>query len=78
MPVADDTDIEQGYIDKELRKQLVEAIKSLGEPDSEIIVRKFYFGESSKQISERLAMTVSAIDTRASRALKKLRTRIAF
>lgn len=78
VPVADNTDIEQGYINKELRKHLVEAIKSLGEPDSEIIVRKFYFGESSKQISARLAMTVSAIDTRASRALKKLRTKVEF
>ena len=54
-------------------KGSIKSYKSLGEPDSEIIIRKFYFGETSKQIAERLAMTVSAIDTRASRALKKLR-----
>ena len=56
----------------------MDAVKGLGEPDSEIIIRKFYLGENSKQISDRLSMTVSAIDTRASRALKKLRTKIAI
>ena len=56
----------------------MDAVKGLGEPDSEIIIRKFYLGESSKQISDRLSMTVSAIDTRTSRALKKLRTKIAI
>lgn len=71
--IADKTNVEKEYENKELRESLITAVKSLGEPDSEIIIRKFYFGETSKQIAERLAMTVSAIDTRASRALKKLR-----
>ena len=65
-------------VSKELKAALMDAVKGLGEPDSEIIIRKFYLGESSKQISDRLSMTVSAIDTRTSRALKKLRTKIAI
>lgn len=71
--VPDKANVEQTYISKEQKKELLEAVKSLGEPDNEIIVRKYYLGESSKQISERLEMSVTAIDTRCSRALKKLR-----
>lgn len=72
--VPDKANVEQSYISKEQKQELLEAVKSLGEPDNEIIVRKFYYGESSKQISERLKISVNAIDTRSSRALKKLRT----
>ena len=72
--VQDKADIEQEYINKEQKKKLLEAVKSLGIPDSEIIIRKYYMGESSKEIAERLSLTVNAVDTRTSRALKKLRS----
>ena len=49
------------------------AIKNLGEPDSSIIFRKYYYGESSEKIAEILDMTPSNVDTRAHRAIKKLR-----
>ena len=71
--VSDKTDIEGDYINKERKKQLLEAVKSLGSPDGEIIIRKYYLGESSKEIAERLSLSVNAVDTRTSRALKKLR-----
>lgn len=71
--VHDNTDVEQAYITKEQKKELLDAVSDLGEPDNEIIVRKYYLGESSKEISERLSMSISAVDTRCSRALKKLR-----
>ena len=73
MDIADKTNVEKEYLSKELKHHLIAAVKSLGEPDSEIIIRKYYFGETTKQISNRLSMTISAIDTRASRALKRLR-----
>ena len=72
--ISDNTDIEDSYIKKEQKKKLLEAVKSLGSPDSEIIVRKYYMGESSKEIAEKLSLTVNAVDTRTSRALKKLRS----
>lgn len=53
----------------------MQAIKDLGEPDHEIIVQKYFFNESSNSISKRLGMTVTAIDSRASRAIKELRER---
>lgn len=52
---------------------LTNAILSLGEPDREIIVRRFYYRESSASVAGRLGMTAGTVDTRVSRALKKLR-----
>lgn len=71
--VQDGTNIESDYINKERKKKLLEAVKSLGSPDGEIIIRKYYLGESSKEIAERFSLSVNAVDTRTSRALKKLR-----
>ncbi|MGI5968350.1 MAG: sigma-70 family RNA polymerase sigma factor [Lachnospiraceae bacterium] len=75
--LSDSINIEEEYIISEQKRMLLDAVNKLGEPDHEIIVRKYYFGESSKQISARLSMTVSAIDTRSSRALVKLRKLLA-
>jgi RNA polymerase sigma-70 factor (ECF subfamily) len=65
--------VEESFITNETSNILMKAICDLGEPDHEIIVRKFYFRERSKDISRRLNMTVTAIDSRTSRALVKLR-----
>lgn len=70
---ADDFSVEEEFLTAETRKQLLSAVKTLGEPDREIIVRKFYLREPSRDIAARLHMTVSAIDTRTHRALKKLK-----
>lgn len=52
---------------------LTEAVKSLGTPDSEIVLRRYYFGQSSKEIGEALGIKPNTVDQRLSRALKKLR-----
>ena len=52
---------------------LIETVKSLGEPDSEIILRRYYFGQSSKEIGAALGMKPNTVDQRISRGLKKLR-----
>ncbi|MBQ7060184.1 MAG: RNA polymerase subunit sigma-24, partial [Clostridia bacterium] len=52
---------------------LFTAINGLGEPDREIVVRKYFLNEPSKSIAKRLDMSVSAVDTRTHRALKKLK-----
>lgn len=70
---ADGFSVEGDVEDKELRLELMKAIRDLGEPDREIIVRKFYLSQSSKEIGEKMNLTVSNIDTRTHRALKKLR-----
>jgi len=45
----------------------------LGEPDHEILIRKFYLLQPSKVIAEKMGMSVSAVDTRTHRAIAKLR-----
>ena len=71
--ISDDIDIEGEIAEDELRREVLNAIKSLGEPDSSILIRKFYFGESSKDIANALKLTVSNVDTRTHRSLDKLR-----
>lgn len=70
---TDGVSLEGRLLRQEERSQLLEAIQALGEPDREIIVRKYYLSQSSKEIVARLGMTVSNVDTRTHRAIEKLR-----
>ncbi len=72
---ADDTDavFEFDFEDKEMRAKLIEAVRELKSPDREIIIRKFFYSQSSKEIAATLDMSVSNVDTRTHRALGRLR-----
>ncbi len=71
--IADDVMLESELSEDELRRRVLRAVEDLGEPDSSIIFRKYYYGESSKEIAKALGLSVSNVDTRAHRALNKLR-----
>ena len=71
--VSDGTSLESDLEYQELRRAVLDEVKSLGEPDREILLRKFYLGESSKDIAKALKISVSVVDTRTSRAVEKLR-----
>lgn len=71
--ISDETNLEESVLKQELIKEVFNSIESLGEPDSSIIFRKYYYGESSNAIASRLNMTESSVNTRTHRALKKLR-----
>ena len=73
LKIPDGPDMSQNLEEKELLERVFGRIRLLGRPDSDIIFRKYYLGQSSKQIAEALKMTVSNVDTRAHRALLKLR-----
>ena len=73
LQIADDVSISSELVENELRREVFDAVKKLGEPDTSIIIRKYYFGESSKEIAEALKLTASNVDTRTHRALNKLR-----
>lgn len=70
---ADNFSIEEDLEDRDTRSALIKAVKNLGEPDREILIRKFYLAQSSKEIADKLKMTVSNVDTRTHRAIQKLR-----
>lgn len=69
----DSLDVADDLEEKELRARLLDGIKALGEPDSAILIRKYYLGQSTKAIAEALGLSVSNVDTRAHRAIRKLR-----
>ena len=73
LQIADDFTVEGDLAEDELRREVLSVVKGLGEPDSSIIMRKYYFGESSREIADALKLTVSNVDTRTHRALNKLR-----
>lgn len=71
----DDFSLEGDFEKKEQRQELLDEIRNLGQPDREIILRKFFLAQSSKEIAQALGMTVSNVDTRTHRAVQKLRKR---
>ena len=73
LQIADDVTIESELAEDALRCEVIKAVEALGEPDSSIIFRKYYYGESSREIAKAVGLTVSNVDTRTHRALNKLR-----
>lgn len=67
------TDVEKDMADKELRKTMLNIIEELGEPDSVILMQKYYFGRSSHEIAEFVSLSPSAVRVRCGRAVKRLR-----
>lgn len=67
--------VEEALVTKEFKEELLREIKALGEPDRTILLRKYYRSESSKEIASSLNLTVSSVDTRAHRAIQKLRSK---
>jgi RNA polymerase sigma-70 factor (ECF subfamily) len=60
-------------MEKETRHTLIRAVKALGEPDCTIILRKYYLGETAKEIAKRVHLSQNAVEKRIARNLKKLR-----
>ncbi|MBQ1519504.1 MAG: sigma-70 family RNA polymerase sigma factor [Ruminococcus sp.] len=59
--------------DKRLyRSKLWSTVKSLGEPDSSIIIYQYYYDCTVREIAERLSMTADAVQKRSLRARKKI------
>ena len=75
--LASDFNIENLSDKNELRRILLDQIEALGEPDSTILIQKFYYNRNSKEIAESVSMTATAVRQRCSRAMDKLRTKLA-
>lgn len=64
---------EEQYLQKERCEQLFAVMQKLSETDRNIIMWKYYFGETAAEIATRLSMRVGTVEMRISRAKKKLR-----
>ncbi len=74
LPLYEETLSSDDFIEKqEDRAAVVAAIKELGEPDTEILLRKLYFGQTAREIAKIKDMSTSAVEKRISRSYVKLR-----
>ena len=74
LDLASGEDVQQDYMQKEMRRRLLEQIRQLGEPDSTIIIQKFYYQRNSLQIGKMLSMNPLTVRKRCERALKRLKS----
>ena len=69
-------DVSDEIAEKETVRAVFDEIRKLGHPDSDIVFRKYYLGQSSKTVAASLGMTVSNVDVRSHRAILKLRDKL--
>ena len=72
-------DFEDGLVvsdeieNKVITEVLKEALDIIGEPDKEILIRHYYYYQSSTEISERMGMKSETVKSRIKRARGKLK-----
>lgn len=71
--IEGDDNIEETVEKKESSELLLECVAELGMPDSVIIIQKYYYNKSSKEISEMVGLSPSLVRVRCGRAMKRLR-----
>ncbi|MBE6849656.1 MAG: sigma-70 family RNA polymerase sigma factor [Ruminococcus sp.] len=72
LPAAQD-DTEQEVMEKFRNKRLWEIIKGLGEPDTAIIIRQYFYEQTAKEIGNALSMTAAAVQKRSIRARARIK-----
>ncbi len=66
-------DVQDELQSKEVQQRLVHEIRALGLPDSEIIIRRYYYGQHTKEIAKALGLRENTVDQKVRRGLEKLR-----
>ncbi|MBE5942729.1 MAG: sigma-70 family RNA polymerase sigma factor [Lachnospiraceae bacterium] len=67
---------ESTMVMKEENSFLLEEVQKLGEPDSEILFRRYYLDQSLNEIADAIGMKRPAVSKRIARALEKLKFRM--
>lgn len=75
--LASDFSVDDHVDRSELRRVLLNKIDELGEPDSTILIQKFYYNRTSAEIADSVSMTASSVRSRCTRAMEKLRGKLA-
>ncbi|MBQ8962161.1 MAG: sigma-70 family RNA polymerase sigma factor [Ruminococcus sp.] len=71
LPAPDD--VEEEADRKLLRDELWEKVRALGEPDSAVIIYRYFYRLTAAETAKRLSMSAAAVEKRCQRARKKLR-----
>ena len=67
---------EELTIQKNDEDRLLQAVEGLGEPDSQILYRRYFMQQSVKEIAETLGMKSNSVSKRITRALSVLEERL--
>lgn len=70
---ADTERVEEKTERNAMQRTLLRLIRSLGEPDSDIILQKYYYNMNATEIADKHSMSPASVRMRCSRALKKLK-----
>ena len=71
--IIDDFRLDKHIESKDTSKLLIEAVNNLGEPDNEIVLRHYYYYQSSTQIAESMGLNNNTVKSRLRRAKEKLK-----
>ena len=72
-PLEEETLEKEKGVSFEDKTVLLEAIRSLGDPDEKILIWKFYYGYPTKRIAAALRLKENTVDQKVRRGLEKLR-----
>ena len=53
---------------------MIESIIGLGEPTASIVIQKYYYGMTAKEIGQWAGLSKNAVEKRLKRGLEKLKT----
>lgn len=70
---ADQRGVADTLLETETRGALITEINALGEPDREILIRRYYYGQKPKEIALALDISVKQVDNRLYQTKLKLR-----
>ena len=71
--LADEYTLSDSVDSKELSRDIENAVNTLGEPDREIVIRYYYYYQTTPKISEMLGINADTVKTKLRRARAKLR-----
>lgn len=71
--LSDGLCMQESLLQEETRRELMAAVKALGEPAREILIRRYYYDQKPRQIALALDMTVKQVDNSLYRSKQILR-----
>lgn len=75
--LADSFGMQEQLMQEETRRELLAAVKALGEPGREILVRRYYYNQKPREIALALGLTVKQVDNSLYRSKCLLRQALA-
>ncbi|MBR3534619.1 MAG: sigma-70 family RNA polymerase sigma factor [Oscillospiraceae bacterium] len=75
--IVSGTNVEHTAENRNVSEALINAVKALGEPDSIIIIQKYFYDRKSSEIGKIVGLSPIAVRARTSRAMKKLKNILA-